>query len=61
MALPKYLDDPKPTPVINSAGYGKVTLVSGTKISSITSNYDLNFGTNLEIVIKHNSKNQKIT
>lgn len=59
MALPKYLDDP--TTVINPAGYGEVTLVSGTNISSITSNYDLNFGTNLEIVINHNSTNQKIT
>ena len=60
MALPKYLDD-DPTTVINSAGYGEVTLVSGTKISSITSNYDLNFGTNLEIVINHDSTNKKIT
>lgn len=59
MALPKYLDDP--TTVINPAGYGEVTLVSGTNISSITSNYDLNFGTNLEIVINHDSTNQKIT
>lgn len=59
MALPKYLDDP--TTVINPAGYGEVILVSGTNISSITSNYDLNFGTNLEIVIKHDSTNQKIT
>ena len=59
MALPKYLDDP--TTVINPDGYGEVTLVSGTKISSITSNYDLNFGTNLEIVINHDSTNKKIT
>ena len=59
MALPKYLDDP--TTVINPARYGEVTLVSGTNISSITSNYDLNFGTNLEIVINHDSTNQKIT
>jgi len=59
MALPKYLDDP--TTVINPAGYGEVTLVSGTNISSITSNYDLNFGTNLEIVINHDSTKQKIT
>lgn len=59
MALPKYLDDP--TTVINPAGYGEVTLVSGTNISSITSNYDLNFGTNLEIVINHDSTSKKIT
>lgn len=59
MALPKYLDDP--TTVINPAGYGEVTLTSSTNISSITSNYDLNFGTNLEIVINHDSTNQKIT
>ena len=59
MALPKYLDGP--TTVINPDGYGEVTLVSGTKISSITSNYDLNFGTNLEIVINHDSTNKKIT
>jgi len=61
MALPKYLDNPNPTTVINPTGYGVVTLVSGTKILSITSNYDLNFGTNLEIVINHDSTNQKIT
>lgn len=60
MALPKYLDDPTTT-VINPDGYGEVTLVSGTKILSITSNYDLNFGTNLEIVINHDSTKQKIT
>jgi len=59
MALPKYLDDP--TTVINPAGYGEVTLVSGTNISSITSNYDLNFGTNLEIVINLDSTSKKIT
>ena len=59
MALPKYLDDP--TTVINPAGYGKVTLTSSTNISSITSNYDLNFGTNLEIVINHDSTSKKIT
>ena len=59
MALPKYLDDP--TTVINPDGYGKVTLTSSTKISSITSNYDLNFGTNLEIVINHDSTSKKIT
>lgn len=59
MALPKYLDDP--TTVINSAGYGEVTLTSSTNISSITSNYDLNFGTNLEIVINHDSTSKKIT
>lgn len=59
MALPKYLDDP--TTVINPDGYGEVTLVSSTNISSITSNYDLNFGTNLEIVINHDSTSKKIT
>lgn len=59
MALPKYLDDP--TTVINPDGYGEVTLTSSTNISSITSNYDLNFGTNLEIVINHDSTKQKIT
>ena len=59
MALPKYLDDP--TTVINPAGYGEVTLTSSTNISSITSNYDLNFGTNLEIVINHDSTSKKIT
>ncbi len=59
MALPKYLDDP--TTVINPDGYGEVTLTSSTNISSITSNYDLNFGTNLEIVINHDSTSKKIT
>ncbi len=55
LAIPKYLDTVS-NPLVTGGDTGEVTVQTGnTYVSGVTSNFDLDFGTNLQILITHDT------
>lgn len=55
LAIPKYLDTVS-NPLVTGGDTGEVTVQTGnTYVDGVTSNFDLDFGTNLTILIEHDT------
>jgi hypothetical protein len=55
LAIPKYLDTVS-NPLVTGGDTGEVTVQTGnTYVSGVESNFDLDFGANLQILITHDT------